>query len=327
MRTAVTGSIATDHLMAFPGRFTEHLLADQLDRVSLSFLVDELEIRRGGTAANIAHGLGRFGLRPLLIGAVGPDFDGYRRVLEERGVDTTYVRVSTSRQTARFVCTTDADQNQIASFYAGAMTEAREISLAPVLTAESGLDLVLIAPDDPEAMDRHTRECRALGVPFAADPGQQVARVEGPALRQLIEGARLLFTNEYEATLLSKHTGWSPSEILATVDTWITTLGADGVRVERADSPAEWIPAVPVARVVEPTGLGDAFRAGYLAARGWGLAAVPAARLGCAVASAALEAVGPQDYRLDAASLATRLRGTYGQPAADELTAHLGALR
>ncbi|MEY9836991.1 carbohydrate kinase family protein [Streptacidiphilus sp. EB103A] len=323
MRIAVTGSIATDHLMVFPGRFSDHLLAEQLDRVSLSFLVDTLEIRRGGVAANIALGLGRLGLNPLLVGAVGPDFEDYRVRLQSHGVDTAHVRVSASRHTARFVCTTDADRNQIASFYAGAMSEAREIDLAPVASLAGGLDLVVVSPNDPQAMLRHTRECRELGLDFAADPGQQIANLEGPDLRQLIDGATLLFTNEYEATLLCKHTGRSREEILSVVGTWITTRGAEGVLVQRFGRPDELVPVVPAAEPVEPTGLGDAFRAGFLAAVSWGLSAVPAARLGCALASAALEVVGPQDYRLDSESLSTRLRGAYGAAAAEELIAHL----
>lgn len=157
MRIAVTGSIATDHLMAFPGRFSDQLIADQLENVSLSFLVEQLDIRRGGVAANIAIGLARLGLRPILVGAVGADFDGYRLWLERHGVDTKSVHVSQTRHTARFLCTTDRAQNQIASFYAGAMVEAREIELWAVADRTGGLDLVVIGPNDPEAMLSHTR--------------------------------------------------------------------------------------------------------------------------------------------------------------------------
>ncbi|WP_235609190.1 PfkB family carbohydrate kinase, partial [Frankia casuarinae] len=182
MRIAVTGSIASDHLMRFPGRFAEQLLADQLERVSLSFLVDELVIRRGGVAANIAFGLGRLGLRPILVGAVGEDFADYRSWLDRHGVDTASVRVSEIAHTARFVCTTDEDLNQIASFYPGAMSEAADIELRPIAERFGGLDMVIVSPNDPGAMLRHSEECRQRGYPFAADISQQLAIMEGPQI-------------------------------------------------------------------------------------------------------------------------------------------------
>ena len=218
MRIAVTGSIATDHLMTFPGRFTDSLVADQLDKVSLSFLVDELDVRRGGVAANIAFGMACLGLHPVLVGAVGQDFDDYRSWLERHGVDTaSRSHVSELKHTARFVCTTDADHNQIASFYSGAMCEARDIELGPVADRVGGLDLVLIGANDPDAMIRHTDECRQRGIPFAADPSQQLARMDGDEIRLLVDGAAYLFTNEYEAALTERKTGWSADEILERV--------------------------------------------------------------------------------------------------------------
>ncbi|WP_441249368.1 carbohydrate kinase family protein [Kitasatospora sp. McL0602] len=326
MRIAITGSIATDHLMAFPGRFAEQLMPDQLATVSLSFLVDDLEVRRGGVAANIALGLGRLGLAPVLVGAVGPDFGAYDGWLRQHGVDTASVRVSTERQTARFMCTTDLDRNQIASFYAGAMSEAREIELAPVAARSGGLDLVLVSPNDPAAMVRHTEECRALGRPFAADPGQQIARMDGADLRCLVDGAWVLFTNEYEAALLCKHTDRTREEILDGVGTWITTLGADGIRIERSGEEPLMVAAVPVADPVEPTGLGDAFRAGFLAATAWGLDMQRAAQLGCALAAVTLRQIGPQGDELDFPVLLAEIRAAYGDQAADELAPHLDAL-
>ncbi|MGK5554831.1 PfkB family carbohydrate kinase, partial [Actinomadura kijaniata] len=229
MRIAVTGSIATDHLMTFPGRFTDQLMPDQLDRVSLSFLVDELEVRRGGVAANICFGMGSLGKESILVGAVGDDFADYRSWLERHKVDTASVHVSELRHTARFLCTTDQDQNQIASFYAGAMSEAREIELGPVADRVGGLDLVLISPNDPLAMVRHSEECRTRGIPFAADPSQQLARMDGEDVRGLVDGAAYLFTNEYEKALCEEKTGWSDAEILDRVGIRVTTLGAKGV--------------------------------------------------------------------------------------------------
>ncbi len=187
MKIAVTGSIATDHLMHFPGRFADQLLADQLHKVSLSFLVDDLVVRRGGVAANIAFGMGQLGLSPILVGAVGADFADYRSWLERHGVDCGSVYISEVAHTARFVCTTDTEMNQIASFYAGAMAEARNIELAPVADRNNGLDLVLIGANDPAAMVRHSEECRERGIRFAADPSQQLARVEGDDVLKLID--------------------------------------------------------------------------------------------------------------------------------------------
>ncbi|WP_353947407.1 carbohydrate kinase family protein (plasmid) [Streptomyces sp. HUAS MG91] len=324
MRIAVTGSIATDHLMVFPGRFADHLLPDQLAHLSLSFLVDGLEVRRGGVAANIAFGLGGLGLAPLLIGAVGTDFAEYEVWLKEHGVDTGGVRVSDDRQTARFMCITDQDANQIAAFHTGAMAEAADIDVRGLLTGAERPGLVLVSPDDPSAMLRHTAGCRELGIPFAADPSQQLARLDGDQVRALVTGATWLFTNEYEAALLRERTGWSREEVLGAVGSWVTTLGAGGVRVESAGQEPLLVPAVPVAETADPTGVGDAFRAGFLAALGHGVDARSAARLGCALASVVLGAVGSQTYEVDPVRLNRIVEGAYGPGAARPLAAVLG---
>ncbi|MFD6169475.1 carbohydrate kinase family protein [Streptomyces coeruleorubidus] len=326
MRIAVTGSIATDHLMSFPGSFTDQLLADRLDRVSLSFLADRLEIRRGGVAANISFGLGLLGMRPVLVGAVGGDFEPYRIWLKQHGVDTDSVLVSAEQHTARFVCTTDRMQNQIATFYAGAMAEARRIDLRTVVERVGRLGLVMVSPDDPAAMLRHTRACRSLGIPFASDPSQQLARLSRNDVLELIDGARWLFTNEYEAALLQDRTGLTASEILRRVGCWVTTHGAAGVRIRREGRQALAVPAVEVAGVVDPTGVGDAFRAGFLAGAAWGVPEKCAAQLGCVLAATVLDYVGTQEYRLYRDALLARLRSTYGVGCAAHLVAHLRGL-
>ncbi|MFE1384290.1 carbohydrate kinase family protein [Streptomyces sp. NPDC058740] len=325
MRIAVSGSIATDHLMAFPGSFTEQLIAESLDRVSLSFLVDELEIRHGGVAANIAYGLGGLGLAPVLVGAAGGDFGAYEVRLKEAGVDTDSVLRSADLQTARFVCLTDRAQNQIASFYAGAMAQAPGIDLRPIVDRVGDIGIVVVSPNDPAAMLRHTAQARALGIPVAADPSQQLARIDRDQARELVTGARWLFSNEYEASLLRERTGWRQGEILSRVGVWLTTLGAEGVRIERAGEPHRTVPAVAPGGSVEPTGAGDAFRAGFLAAAGWGEDVESAARLGCAVASFALEGRGAQGYTLSPDALTERLTGTYGSARTDALTRRLRA--
>ncbi|TDD67470.1 carbohydrate kinase family protein [Actinomadura rubrisoli] len=323
MRIAVTGSIATDHLMTFPGRFTDQLLPDQLDQVSLSFLVDELEIRRGGIAANICFGMGSLGKESILVGSVGDDFADYRSWLGRHKVDTDSVHVSEMYHTARFLCTTDQAQNQIATFYAGAMREARSIELQPVADRLGGLDLVVISPNDPEAMLRHTDECRTRGIPFAADPSQQLARMDGPEVRRLVDAAAYLFSNEYEKALSEEKTGWSGEEILSRVGTRVTTLGAKGVVIDRKGEEGLHVPAVPVENVVDPTGVGDAFRGGFLSATAWGLSLERAAQVGNAIAAHALEAAGPQEYTLSRQAFLDRFAAAYGDTAAGEVAPHL----
>ena len=321
MRIAITGSIATDHLMTFPGRFVEQFIPDKMDRVSLSFLVDRLEIRRGGVAANIAFGLGVLGLRPLLIGAVGADFGPYRTWLAEHGVDCSGVRESVARHTARFVCTTDTDGNQIASFYPGAMAEDAEIGLAPIVAQAGGLDLVLIGASDPAAMLRHTQECRDLGIPFAADLSQQLPRLGETEVRALVDGAAYLFCNEYEEALIERKSGWTGPQILDRVGVRVTTLGPNGAKIEQAGRPPLLVGPVPEVRKVDPTGTGDAFRAGFLAAVAWDLSLERAAQLGNMLAVHVLETVGTQEYELKPAPLADRLAAVYGAAAAGEIAA------
>ncbi len=323
MRIAVTGSIATDHLMTFPGRFGDQLVAGQLDRVSLSFLVDDLQIRRGGVAANICFGMGCLGLRPILVGAVGDDFADYRSWLERHGVDCDSVHVSEIHHTARFLCTTDDDNNQIASFYTGAMAEARLIELAPVAERVGGLNLVMISPDDPEAMVRHTDECRQRDIPFAADPSQQLARMGGDEIKQLIDGAAYLFCNDYEKALVEQKTGWSDDEVLSRVGVRVTTLGPKGAAIDRRGEPTLYVPPAPERTKADPTGVGDAFRAGFLSALSWQLSLERCAQVGNLVATHVLECVGGQEYELGRTSLLTRFADAYGAAEADEVAAHV----
>ncbi|QJY50802.1 carbohydrate kinase family protein [Pseudonocardia broussonetiae] len=303
--------------MHFPGRFAEHVVAEHLDRLSLSFLVDDLEVRRGGVAANIAYGLGLLGAAPVLVAAVGHDFGEYRAWLEAHGVDCGGVRVSPTAHTARFTCTTDDDQCQLASFYPGAMSEAREIRLAPLLERH-GARLVLVGADDPEAMLAHTAEARALGVPFAADPSQQLPRLDGEQCRALVDGARYLFTNAYEWELLGRRTGWAADAVAHRTGTRVTTLGGDGVLVVEGGVERH-VKAVPADEVVDPTGGGDGFRAGFLAAVGHGLGAERAAQLGALVATSVLESAGAQEWSLDPERDLARLTDAYGPAAAADL--------
>ncbi|HUG85009.1 MAG TPA: carbohydrate kinase family protein [Euzebya sp.] len=325
MRIAVSGSIADDYLLTFPGRFADMIIAEQIDRLSLSFLADDLTHHRGGIGANIAYGMGQLGTRPVLIGAVGIDFEAaYRPWLVSNGVDCTGVYLS-DKATARFLCTTDRVQSQIATFYAGAMGDSHLIALPPIVEATGGLDLLVVAPAGPEGMARHTREAHELGIDVMADPSQQLARLEGPAIRELVEGATYLVCNDYERTLITNKTGWSEAELLSQVRVLITTHGAKGVTIEQNGITGSVIAAVAPnpGATLEPTGAGDAFRAGFLSGLHSGLALERSAMLGCAVATTVLETAGPQDYQIKPGDLEQRLAGAYGHDAADRIMAAL----
>ncbi|MFD7096478.1 carbohydrate kinase family protein, partial [Streptomyces xanthophaeus] len=279
-----------------------------------------------GVAANISFGLGKLGLDPVLVGAAGVDFAEYDAWLRAHGVDTSVVRVSETLHTARFMCTTDQDQNQIATFYAGAMAEAPRIDLADIAARIGEPSLVLVGADDPAAMLRHTATAHRLGFPVAADPSQQLARLDREQARQLVDGARWLFTNEYEAALLQERTGWGEQDILDRVGTWITTLGEEGVSLARSGEPLLHVPAAPTDKIADPTGAGDAFRAGFLAGLAWELPTEQAAQLGCALATTVLESVGTQEYKLLASDLVTRLDTTYGHEVARSVAPYLAGV-
>jgi adenosine kinase len=320
-RITVTGSIAVDHLMHFPGRFADQLIADKLGQVSLSFLVDDLIVRRGGVAANIAVGLARLGLRPTLIGAAGVDFDGYRTWLRDLGVDCDHILTSTTAHTARFVCTTDADQCQIASFYPGAMAEAARVDLRDHAAVSGPPDLVLIGPDTPEAMLRHAGVCRAEGWRFVADPSQQLALMDGGQILAFVDGCDYLTVNEYELSLLLAKTGLTVDGLLRRAATVVTTLGADGVRLHGRGAAPVTVPACVVPHVADPTGVGDAFRAGFFAGCGWGLSEPDAATVGCQLAARVIATHGTQEYDLDRHEFLAELAGNYGTAVADRVEA------
>ncbi|MFB9611326.1 carbohydrate kinase family protein [Kutzneria kofuensis] len=311
--------------MHFPGRFTEQLVAERLDRVSLSFLVDDLVVRRGGVGANIAFGMGVLGQRPILGGAVGKDFDDYRAWLERHGVDCQSVYVSDLKHTARFMCTTDDDMNQIASFYTGAMAETGMVEIGAIADRTGGLDLVLLSPTDPDAMIQHADECRQRGLAFGVDPSQQLARMDGDQVRRFVVGAKYLFSNDYEWELVLRKTGWSEAEILEKVEMRVTTLGEKGVEIVGREVGSLQVPAVPELAKVDPTGVGDGFRAGFLAAVSSGLGLERAAQLGALVAVHVLEVNGPQEWTFDRETALGRLSDAFGPEAATEVAAILPA--
>jgi len=321
---AVTGSIATDHLMRFPGRFSEQLLADHLEKVSLSFLVDDLVVHHGGVAGNMAYAIGALGGDAVLIGAAGMDFTDYREWLQEHGVNCDHVLISETAHTARFVCTTDVEMAQIASFYPGAMSQARNISLEKIVSSIGTPELVIVGANDPATMFLHTDECRRLGLAFAADPSQQLAGLSGAQIRALIDGATYLFTNDYEWDLLLQKTGWTEADVLSQVGLRVTTLGAKGVDMVSPDGASIHVGVVPETSKVDPTGVGDAFRAGFLTGRSAGLGLERSAQLGSLVAVFVLETNGTQEWKWDRGVALSRLAEAYGQQVSDEIGTALG---
>ena len=306
MDIVLTGSIAYDYLMTFPGRFVEHILPDQLEHISLSFLVDEMRRQPGGTAANIAYNLALLGESPRLMGTVGQDFSEYRTDLEALGVDTSLTQEEPDLFTASFFVNTDLEGNQIASFYTGAMARARELSFHTI--ASTPIDLVTISPNDPQAMVKYTRECQELGIPYLYDPSQQIIRLSGQDLRDGLEGAALLVVNEYEFGMLQEKTGMNAGEIYSAPSrACAVTMGAEGARIWADDAEYE-IPVVPPRQSSDPTGVGDAFRAGMIKGLAldldWGMIG----RLGALCATYTLEYPGPQGHHYSASEFVGRFR-------------------
>jgi adenosine kinase len=287
MTIVVTGSIAYDYLMSFPGKFTEHFLAEHMKRISLSFLVDSMDKRRGGCAPNIAYTLALLGGRPLLMATAGEDFADYRQWLDAAGIDTMQVKQVPGKFCASFFCSTDVENNQIASFYTGAMADAGQLSFRAV----KDCGLAIIAPNDPGAMVQYAEECRTLGIPFIFDPGQQCARMEGSELREGITGATIVIVNDYELELLRQKTGMSEADILLVAKTLIVTRGENGSSIITGAGQVD-VPAVAPTRVVDPTGVGDAFRGGLMRGISLGLSYEQSARMGSVAATYALEHMG-----------------------------------
>jgi adenosine kinase len=323
VKIGVAGSVGRDHLMTFPGKFTDSLVAGSLEKVSLSFLVDGLDVRRGGCAANIAFGLGVLGLNPILIAAVGQDWADYEAWLSRHGVDTSHVLVSQTQHTALYMVTTDTELNQIASFFPGAMSEARDIELKPIMDSVGKLELLVISPDDPEAMLRHSDIAREEGIAFAADPSQQMARLDGEEIKRLIEGAAYLFLNEYEFALACQKTGWSDAEILDRVGVRIVTLGSQGAKIEAKGKPTITVGVPQEKSRMDPTGVGDSFRSGFIAGLAAGLSHERCAQLGAMLATYVIETKGTQEYRFTRAEFLERFAVAYGQGASDDVSEHL----
>jgi adenosine kinase len=287
MKIVVTGSIAYDYLMSFPGKFTEHFLPEHMQRVSLSFLVDSMDKRRGGCAPNIAYTLALLGERPMLMATAGEDFGEYRQWLEAAGIDTSLTKQIPGKFCASFFCSTDQANNQIASFYTGAMADAGQLSFRGV----HDVGFAIISPNDPGAMVQYAEECRTLGIKFIFDPGQQCARMSGDELRDGVTGATIVIVNDYELELVRQKTGLGEEQILAVAETLIVTRGEHGSSVIRLDGRVD-VAAVTPHRIVDPTGVGDAYRGGLLKGLAVRAPFETCARLGSVAATYALEHLG-----------------------------------
>ena len=323
MKVAVAGSVGGDHIMSFGGKFTDSLVAGSLSKVSLSFLVDTLQIRRGGCGANISFGMGALGLNPILIAAVGKDWVEYQDWLNRHGVDTSHVLVSQTLHTATFMVTTDTELNQIASFFPGAMSEARNIQLAPIIAKTGKFDLLVISPDDPQAMMAYSQMARDLKIPVAADPSQQLARMDGKEIAQLIDGAKYLFLNEYELALAIQKTGWTDRQLFDRVQVRVVTLGSKGAQIEEHGKESIYVGVPKEKAKLDPTGVGDNFRSGFISGLAWGLGHERCGQLGSMLATYCIETTGTQEYHFTKDEFLSRFEVAYGKVAADEVKPHL----
>ena len=312
-QVVVTGSVAFDYLMTFPGRFVEHLIPDRLDRLSVSFLVDEMRRVPGGCGPNIAYGLAILGEKPLLLASAGWDAAEYRDRLAVEGVDVSGLHLHEDLFTASFFVSTDRDQNQLASFYTGAMARSRDLSIRDL---PAGIGLVVISPNDPEAMARYAAECRALGLPFLYDPSQQVARLSGTELAEGLSGAWALVVNDYEFGILTQKTGLSREAIEERVAVFVVTHGADGSTISVEAPGGRVRHGIPPAKLekeaVDPTGVGDAYRAGFIRGLRLGAPWEVAGRIGSVAAVFGLESPGPQPPRYSPGEFRERYERNFG---------------
>jgi len=308
MSLICTGSIAYDYIMSFPGYFKDHIIPDKLDSLSLSFLVDSMVRQRGGTAPNIAYNLALLGESPKLMGTVGVDFDDYRNWLKGKGVDTSLVKVIPNEYTASFFANTDKGNAQIASFYTGAMAYSKDLSIKDLDKEE--IDLVLISPNDPTAMLRYARECAELGIPYLFDPGQQVVRLEPADIVEGIKSAQSLFINEYEFELIQKHTGMHAEDIIKAVDYLVVTCGECGSDIY-VKGEHYHIPIVKPVKIADPTGVGDAFRGGFLRGIRLGYDWQTAGQMGALAATYCLEERGTQNHFYTIEQFVSRYRENF----------------
>jgi adenosine kinase len=324
MRIFVTGSIAYDYIMVFPGRFRDHILPDKMHVLSVSFLVDSLKRRRGGTAANIAYNLALLGERPVVVGTVGEDFLEYRQWLDGKGVDTSAIKVIASEHTASCFINTDLQDNQISAFYPGAMAHAATVSLVDHNVSPTASDLVIIAPNDPKAMIRYAAECSAAGIPYLYDPAMQLPRLERSELEAGCKGARILAGNDYEFGLMAEKMGLTEPELRRHVPITVMTRGEAGALITVNGEEHDIPPARPE-KVVDPTGAGDAFRAGFVSGLSRGFSWPTVGRMAALTAVYAIEHPGTQEHGYTVADFIARYEANFGPSAEVKSLAATGA--
>ncbi|MGB8644141.1 MAG: carbohydrate kinase family protein [Anaerolineae bacterium] len=312
MTVLLTGSIAYDYIMVFPGYFKDHILPDKIQQISVSFLVDSMKKQRGGIATNIAYNLALLGERPKIMATVGEDFGEYRRWLDAQGIDTSAIVEIPDEFTASFFVSTDKEQNQIASFYTGAMAYARQLSFKDHV--KDGIELAIISPNDPGAMGQYVRECKELGIRYIYDPSQQIIRLSGEELTEGVRDSHMLIVNDYEFEMLKNKTGWTNAQIVEATGVTIVTQGAQGSTItlrERPDRPFE-IPSVPPRKMADPTGVGDAYRAGIIKGILHGLDWETTGRMGSLAATYVLEEYGTQNHQYGLDEFISRFGKEFG---------------
>lgn len=302
----VTGSLAFDHIMNFPGNFSDHIMADKIHQINLSFLVNNLSKQRGGNAGNIAYTLALLKIPSSILGTVGADFTEYNNFLKEVGVDVSGIKISSTNLTSSAFIMTDLSDNQISAFYPGAMSENLSISLSGIQT-----DLVIISPNDPQVMVKFAKECQELKLPFMLDPGMQLPVLNADDLKQMITGAKILIVNDYELSLLKEKTNFSDEDLLNQVEILITTLGEKGSIIQSKDEKIEIGIAKP-SEVLDPTGAGDAYRSGFLA--GWknSLELETCGQMGAVASCYTIEKYGTTNHKFTLVEFKQRFKENFG---------------
>ncbi len=310
MRIVVTGSLAFDYIMDFPGYFKDHMLMEKAHMLSVSFLVDSMRKMRGGVAGNIAYNLALLGERPLIVGAAGHDFGEYRAWLEGQGVDTSGISLIANEFTSSCFINTDRANNQIVAFYAGAMGHDHKSSLAD--RGLTGEDLVLISPTTPEAIERYAVECQQLGIPYIFDPGKQSPRLEAEHIILGLKGARVFVGNDYEFGMMARKLAISEEQLIASTPLTVITRGEQGSLIYTEGRLAAEIPTAPVAEVKDPTGAGDAYLAGLAFGIARDLPLEVTGRIAALAAAFAIEERGCQEHSFTRAAFAERYRAAFG---------------
>lgn len=308
-KVLVTGSLAFDYIMTYPGKFQDHILPDKLHMINLSFLVDRVTKQRGGCSGNVSYTLALLGERPSILAAAGNDFEGYNAWLQEQGIVTEHVKIFPDEMTATCFITTDQSHNQITGFYVGAMKHAGELSLK---AACGDAEVVIVSPDDPEAMKRHCAEAKASGIKYVYDPSFQVIAMDGDFLWDGARGASALILNDYEFSVFLEKTGKTVEELHTEVETLVVTLGEKGSRIMKRGEPELLIAPIPTEAAVDPTGCGDAYRGGFLAGMVNGCNLQECGQLGSVASVYVVESYGPQSHRYTQAEFVQRYQAAYG---------------